>query len=92
MGGNQEMAKQKRGQKSAASEARIENQGATLRDRIGNDALEKLKEVSRTMRQEEEQRKAAERERKITEQKIKEKNKSFADLFEESNLDWKKFK
>lgn len=86
------MAKQKRGQKSAASEAWTESQGATLRDRIGNDALEKLKEASRTMRQEEEQRKIAERERKIAEQKMKEKNKSFADLFEESSLDWKKFK
>jgi spore cortex formation protein SpoVR/YcgB (stage V sporulation) len=67
-------------------------QAVTLRDRIGKDALEKLKEASRTMREEEEKRQAAEREKKIAEQKAREKNKSFAELFEESTLDWRKFK
>lgn len=82
------MPKQKRAQGSRE----LDTSGATLRDRLGKEALEKLKEASQTLRKEEEARKTAERERQAAERKAKEKNKSFADLLSESNLDWKKFK
>jgi len=86
------MAKQKRERKPAPSGAQANDRGVSLRDRIDKDALEKLKEASRTMREAEEKRKAEEREKRIAEQKVKEKNKSFEELLAESNLDWKKFK
>lgn len=82
------MARQKRTQ----GKQEPETSGATLRDRLGKDALEKLKEASQTLRKEEEARKTAERERQAAERKAREKNKTFADLLSESSLDWKKFK
>jgi hypothetical protein len=86
------MAKQKKEQKQKAASVQSNEKAVTLGDRINKQALEKLKEASRTMREEEEKRKAAEREKKIAEQKAREKNKSFADLLNESDMDWRKFK
>lgn len=83
------MAKQKRtgGQVSKSSE-----EGATLKDLLGKGTLDKLKDMSRTMREEEEKKRAAAVEQQRAEQKEREKNKSFSELLDESKLDWKKFK
>nr|WP_082129930.1 YqkE family protein [Aneurinibacillus tyrosinisolvens] len=55
-------------------------------------ALEKLKQTSQELKQKEQAKLEAEREKKKAEQRTREKNKTFADLLEESNMDWKKFK
>lgn len=83
------MAKQKRtgGHTPKASE-----EGTTLKDLLGKSTLDKLKDMSRAVREEEEKKRAAEEERKRAEQKAREKNKSFAELLDENELDWKKFK
>ena len=83
------MAKQKR---TGGQTPKLSEEGTTLKDLLGKGTLDKLKDMSRSVREEEEKKRAAEAERKRAEQKAREKNKSFAELLDESGLDWKKFK
>lgn len=63
-----------------------------LNERIRPDVLEKLKQTSKALKEEEikkqEEVKEQERKRKLE----KEKNKSFGELLDESNLNWKNYK
>ncbi|GER66095.1 sulfurtransferase [Weizmannia acidilactici] len=63
-----------------------------LQDALGSDVLEKLKQAKQELTVEEEEKKKAEAERRRAERKRREKNKSFAELLEESDMDWRKFK
>jgi hypothetical protein len=63
-----------------------------LNDRISPDVLEKLKQTSKALKEEEikkqEEARAKERQLKIE----KEKNKSFEELLNDSSLDWTNYK
>lgn len=69
-----------------------EDEGLTLNDRLGKDALEKLKTVSKQLKEEELKRVAEAKEAEKRKRYEKEKNKSFEELLDESKLDWKSFK
>ncbi|BAU28620.1 uncharacterized protein DUF3886 [Aneurinibacillus soli] len=83
------MAKQKR---TGGQVPKPAEEGSTLKDLLGEGTLDKLKNMSRTMKEEEEKKRVAALEQQRAEQKEREKNKSFSELLDESHLDWKKFK
>lgn len=64
----------------------------TLKDTLGTDLLEKLKQTKNQLEQQEEKKKQEELKRRQEERKRAEKNKSFEELLNESDLDWKKYK
>ncbi|WP_027416366.1 YqkE family protein [Aneurinibacillus terranovensis] len=68
------------------------NDNATLSERLDPAVVAKLKDAGKAMKQKQEEDRQREIERKKAEQRAREKNKSFAELLEESHLDWKKFK
>ncbi|MCT8138963.1 YqkE family protein [Anaerobacillus sp. CMMVII] len=64
----------------------------TLNQRISPDVLEKLKQTSKALKDEEAKKQAEAREQERQRRLEKEKNKSFEDLLNESTLDWKSYK
>ncbi len=64
----------------------------TLADMLSDKLKKELAEKKLQLKAEEERKKAEEEERKREERRRKEKNKTFAELLEESNLDWRDFK
>jgi hypothetical protein len=69
-----------------------EHQGVHLSDVLSSDLTEKLKQLKNEKEEEIRKQKEEEIARKQFEAKQHEKNKSFAELFGESKLDWQKFK
>ncbi|PLR76392.1 DUF3886 domain-containing protein [Bacillus sp. V3-13] len=69
-----------------------EDKAVTLGDMLNQDLMEKLKEKQKELKSEEIRKQEEEAERKREERRLKEKNKSFAELLQESDLDWKKYK
>jgi hypothetical protein len=63
-----------------------------LGDFIKGDIMEKLRETQKQLSKEETEKKEAEEAKKREERRLKEKNKSFEELLNESGMDWKKFK
>ncbi|ODA15238.1 hypothetical protein A5N86_04515 [Geobacillus thermoleovorans] len=68
-----------------------ETQAVTLADRLGAETEAKLLAKKRALAEEEQRRLAAEEARR-EEERRREEQKSFAELLEESELDWRKFK
>ncbi|MBM7569754.1 YqkE family protein [Aquibacillus albus] len=66
--------------------------GHSLKERLSGDILSQLSSKKGSLKREEEQKKDRKRKEKIEARKRKEANKSFEQLLEESELDWKKFK
>jgi hypothetical protein len=64
----------------------------TLKDRLHSNLFEQLKAKKKELEAEEQRKKAEEEARRREEQKRREKNKSFEELLNESDLDWRKFK
>lgn len=64
----------------------------TLKDYLGTDLYAKLRAKKSALEAEEKRKKAEEEARKREEQRQREKNKTFEELLNESNLDWRKFK
>lgn len=64
----------------------------TLGDRINQDLFKQLKEKQQELKAAEEKKKEAEEQKKREERRLKEKNKSFEELLNESNMNWKEFK
>lgn len=69
-----------------------EDKPVTLGDMLGEDLLNQLKEQKQQLKAAEEKKQFEEEERKREERRLKEKNKSFEELLNESPMDWKKFK
>ncbi|AEV19923.1 YqkE family protein [Geobacillus sp. G4] len=69
-----------------------ETQAVTLADRLGAETEAKLLAKKRALAEEEQRRLAAEEARRREEERRREEQKSFAELLEESELDWRKFK
>lgn len=64
----------------------------TLKDTLNASILGQLKEKQKKLQAEEEEKKAAAEQQKREERRQREKNKSFEELLNESNMDWEKFK
>ncbi|MBW3113404.1 MULTISPECIES: YqkE family protein [Bacillaceae] len=64
----------------------------TLKNSISGDLFEQLKEKKAELEKVESVKKEEERLRKIEEKKQREKNKSFEELLNESNMNWKNYK
>jgi ABC-type Zn2+ transport system substrate-binding protein/surface adhesin len=69
-----------------------EDKPVTLGDLLNTDLVNELKERKKEMEKQEEAKKLAEEERKREERRLKEKNKSFEELLNESSFNWKDFK
>lgn len=65
---------------------------ATLGDLLNADLVHELKEKKKELQNQDEQKRVAEEERKREERRLKEKNKSFEELLNESDFNWKEFK
>jgi hypothetical protein len=79
---------------SGAQEAKKEpkQEGLGLGDRLDPSILEKLKNTSKALKQEQVDKQEQEKQRRLEEARLREKNKSFAEMLDESKLDWKKYK
>ena len=69
-----------------------QRQGLNLGDLLDTDIAQKLKDLKKVKEQELTKQKEEERARQEFEAKQREKNKTFEELFNESALDWKKYK
>ncbi|WP_062356105.1 YqkE family protein [Bacillus kwashiorkori] len=70
----------------------IDEGKVTLKDLLDVELMKQLQEKKQEMKTVEEEKKRREEEKKSAERKRREKNKSFEELLDESNLDWTKFK
>lgn len=70
---------------------RQEEEG-TLKDLLQDDLVKQLQSKKADLKKEEEKRKEEEKQKRIEERKQREANKSFEELLNDSNLDWKSFK
>ncbi|MFG6148618.1 YqkE family protein [Halobacillus sp. B23F22_1] len=64
----------------------------SLANQLNEDLLKQLQEKKSTLKQQEKEREEIERQKKAKERKKREANKSFEELLNESELDWKKYK
>ncbi|GGF08757.1 sulfurtransferase [Halobacillus andaensis] len=67
------------------------NKGS-LSEQLNGDLLKQLQDKKSTLKQQEKEREEKERQKKVKEREEREANKSFEELLNESELDWKKFK
>ncbi|MFD3447867.1 YqkE family protein [Microbacteriaceae bacterium 4G12] len=72
--------------------AKVEKESVSLGEHLNSALVQQLKQKQKELAQREEKQKAEESERKRKEQREREKNKTFEELFGESNLSWKDFK
>ncbi len=68
------------------------NKNPTLKDALDEELIQKLKETKKDLEELERKKKEEEEARKREERRRREKNKSFEELLNESNLDWRQFK
>ncbi|MET3696198.1 uncharacterized protein DUF3886 [Bacillus oleivorans] len=68
------------------------DQDSSLKDRLNPEILKKMQETKLELKEIEKKKAEAEEARKREERMYREKNKSFEELLNESNLDWKKYK
>jgi len=64
----------------------------TLKDSLNDDLLSKLQETKKTLVDQEQKRIDTEKQKKEEARKLREKNKSFEELFEESSMNWQDYK
>lgn len=69
-----------------------EESAITLGDRLNQDLFNQLKVKQQELKVAEERKKEEEEQKKREERKLKDKNKSFEELFNESNMNWQDFK
>ncbi|MGI8316242.1 YqkE family protein [Halobacillus mangrovi] len=67
-------------------------QEGSLGDQLNTDVLSKLRSKKTELKRQEEIRQEEERKRRLEEKKRQEANKSFEELLNESDLNWKTFK
>lgn len=72
--------------------AKTEDKPLTLGDMLNDALVKQLKETKQALKADEEKKALEEEERKKEERRLKEKNKSFEDLLNESGMNWKEFK
>lgn len=84
--------KKKQNHSRNISKKQDKDESLKLGDRINQDILLELRQKQKELTEAEHAKKEEEEARKREERKQREKNKSFEELFGESNLDWKNFK
>lgn len=84
------MAKKKNRQVTPPVQKKDES--ITVADHIQGNIFQQLKDKKSELQKEEQQKLEEEKQQKMEEAKLREKNKSFEELFGESNLSWKDFK
>lgn len=83
------MAKKKQQKPSKKTE---KNEKLSLGDLLNDEVLSKLKDTKSQLKAEELRKQEEEIERQREERRLREKNKSFEELFNESNLKWSDYK
>ncbi|EKN63119.1 Protein of unknown function (DUF3886) [Schinkia azotoformans MEV2011] len=86
------MAKKKVQNQKQKNQKNEQQDKISILDHLDQNVFAKLKEKQSELKMEAKKQQELEEEQKRLERKQREKNKSFEDLFNESNLDWKKFK
>jgi len=69
-----------------------EDTPVTLKDLMNPELIKQLKEQQEQLKAEDDRKKAEEEERQREERRLREKNKSFEELLNESGMNWKEFK
>lgn len=69
-----------------------EERQPTLKDSLNGDLLIKLQQTKKELVNQEHKRAEEEKKQKEAERLLREKNKSFEELFEESNMKWQDYK
>ena len=82
----------KRKKQSQQKSQKNKDDHLTLRDYLDQEALLKLKDKKKEWKKEEKKRREEEENKKREERRQREKNKTFEELLNESDLDWKNFK
>lgn len=72
--------------------SRKKQQSGSLGDQLNSDVLSKLQSKKTELKQAAVEREEQEKKRRMEERKRREANKSFEELLNESELDWKSFK
>ncbi|SDJ66105.1 YqkE family protein [Sediminibacillus albus] len=75
-----------------SSSRKNKDDGSSLKDRLDAELLTQLTSKKHQLKNEQQQKQELERQKKIEARKQREANKSFEELLQESNMDWKKFK
>ena len=83
------MGKRKRNQQSSNKK---KDESLSLSDQLNPEMFNKLKVMQQGLKEEEKRKQEIEEERKREERRQREKNKSFEELFNESNLNWSEYK
>ncbi|WP_347862807.1 DUF3886 domain-containing protein [Salimicrobium sp. PL1-032A] len=65
---------------------------STLKEQMNEDLMKQLQDKKKQWKQQEQEAEERERKRRREEKRKREANKSFEELLEESEMDWKKFK
>ncbi|MBM7661022.1 hypothetical protein JOC85_001794 [Bacillus mesophilus] len=78
--------------KPKAKPTKKEDDTLLLKERLNLDLFQQLKDKQKQLIENEQRIKEAELARKKEEARLKEKNKSFEELLNESSLDWQKYK
>ncbi|WML45194.1 YqkE family protein [Neobacillus sp. PS3-40] len=78
--------------KQPKPKAKKDDAVVTLGDMINQDLFKQLKEKQHELKATEVKKKEEEEQRKREERRLKEKNKSFEELLNESGMNWKEFK
>ena len=86
------MKKKKTKPHTEASKRPSSEKGTSLADLLNDQVTDQLNKLKKDKEQEIHQKQEEETARRIFEAQQREKNKSFEELLQESNLDWKKFK
>jgi len=82
----------KKKKQARPAQKQTEDKPVTLGDFLHADLIKQLKDTKNELEVAEKRQKEAEEERKKEERRLKEKNKTFEELLNESEFDWKKFK
>ncbi|KAB2338397.1 YqkE family protein [Cytobacillus depressus] len=78
--------------KKQPSQPKKDDKPITLGDMLNKELMTKLKNTKQELKAAEDKQKEEEEARKREERRLREKNKSFEELFGESNLNWKDYK
>ncbi|MBM6619969.1 YqkE family protein [Bacillus suaedaesalsae] len=71
---------------------KVEDDKLLLQERLQGDLVEKLKAKQKSLREDQERKQEEELARRREEARLREKNKSFEELLNESSMDWNKYK
>ncbi|MBE4910380.1 YqkE family protein [Bacillus luteolus] len=85
------MAKKKQKQQRQAAPKQNDDK-VSLGDFLNKDIVAKLKETQKELKEVEQRKAEAELEKQKEERRLREKNKSFEELLNESNLKWNEYK